>query len=232
MDVLREYVLAYDDLLGEFDPTTGDRDDLDDVMEYLAEIALTTPQADGVIAQQAFGLWVLERFGDVPAGPAPVNRWQLRKDGDDAGRRLYERHYSADKKKRRRKPSKLFVGPGEKLVLLTAAGDALFAWRVERYRYDGMYGVNCTVFRNESDVLSSQLVLEAEAWARWRWPHLARLFTYVSAPHVRSANPGYCFKMAGWRKVGDGKEGKVVLEKVEVPFVWLFPKGSEDERTG
>jgi len=32
MDLLREYMLAYDDLLGEFDPVAGDPDDLDDVM--------------------------------------------------------------------------------------------------------------------------------------------------------------------------------------------------------
>jgi hypothetical protein len=33
------------------------------------------------------------------------------------------------------------------------------------------------------------------------------------ARKIRSSNPGYCFKRAGWRKVGMSKSGLILLEK-------------------
>ncbi len=41
---------------------------------------------------------------------------------------LYERHYSCYNYKDKRK-RKLFVGPGEKVVLRTKGADALFVWQ-------------------------------------------------------------------------------------------------------
>lgn len=38
-----------------------------------------------------------------------------------------------------------------------------------------------------------------------------RLFTYVEPGKIRSTNPGYCFKKAGWRACGRNKTGKLVL---------------------
>lgn len=62
---------------------------------------------------------------DIPT-PSPI--WWITKDGDDYCRELFDRHYS-----RRRyadgRESKLFVGPGEKLVLRTWESDALWVWR-------------------------------------------------------------------------------------------------------
>lgn len=74
--------------------------------------------------------------------------WWLTKDGDIDCIELYERHYSAYQYKDGRK-RKLFVGPGEKVVLRTASGDAMFVWR--KFIDDsGQDGINCAVFRNES----------------------------------------------------------------------------------
>jgi hypothetical protein len=42
----------------------------------------------------------------------------------------------------------------------------------------GQRGVNCAVFRNESSVLSSELIREACGLAWTRWPG-ERLYTYV-----------------------------------------------------
>lgn len=115
---------------------------------------------------------------------------------------LYFRHYSS--RKGGRKPSTYthgFVGQGEDMTLLTERCDALFAWvRQTVPRMDGQVGVNCTVFRNESPILSSLLIEEAVQLAWLRWPG-ARLFTYVNPSAIRSSNPGYCFLRAGFCRV-------------------------------
>ena len=62
---------------------------------------------------------------------------------------------------------------------------------------DRQQGVNCAVFRNEGLLLSSDLIKQADEMAWERWPG-ERHYTYVNPRKVRSANPGYCFKKAGW----------------------------------
>lgn len=137
--------------------------------------------------------------------------WMEIKDGNAHGRELFGRHYSKHHYKDGRKP-KLFVGPGEKLVLITPACDALFAWR-KFIDASGQTGINCSVFRNESKQLSSMLILEAEKWALSKWGS-SRLYTYVNAKKIKSANPGYCFKVAGWNQCGITKTHKlIILEK-------------------
>lgn len=142
--------------------------------------------------------------------------WQIVKDGHPAALALFRRHYSA---RQDRNPAKLFVGPGEKLVLILPGGDALFAWRLSRWRQDGQTGIECTVFRNESPFLSSALIRQAVDIALSRWPTAHRLFTYVDPAKVRSRNPGYCFECAGWRKVGRSQGGLLLFEVL--PLNWL-----------
>lgn len=142
-----------------------------------------------------------------------TEHWHLSKDGDPVGMELYLRHYSAAK---RPKDSTLrqFVGPGEHVVLLTEDGCALFVWRKAILdTIPKQEGVNCAVFRNESPLLSSMLILEAERVAWCRWPG-ERLFTFVNPAAIRSTNPGACFLAAGWRKCGRTKGGLQILEKV------------------
>jgi hypothetical protein len=139
-----------------------------------------------------------------------MGRWFEIKDGDPRGKILYDRHYSRKRYVGYRKTS-LFVGPGEKMVLLTVSADALFVWKLEKYRNDEQTGVNCSIFRNEGDVLSSELIKEAVDLAWRRWPN-TRLFTFVRANKIKSSNPGFCFQMAGWRKCGTTKGGLVILE--------------------
>jgi hypothetical protein len=137
--------------------------------------------------------------------------WLSVKDGDDRARALYLRHYSARHYKDGRKRS-LFVGPGEKMVLMTANCDALFIWR--KFIDDSVpiqSGVNCAIFRNESQRQSSDLIHLACDIAWQRWPG-ERLYTYVNARRIRSSNPGYCFLKAGWRRCGQTKGRLVVLE--------------------
>lgn len=129
---------------------------------------------------------------------------------------LYRRHYSFKKGARwRRRGNTNVTGSGETMVLLTPECDALFIWLhnvVERL--DKQDGVNCAVFRNEGDVLSSELIREADALAWARWPTYARHFTYVDPGEVRrKRDPGRCFRKAGWSVCGTSATGKVILER-------------------
>jgi len=138
--------------------------------------------------------------------------WFLTKDGDKSCLELYERHYSAYHYKDGRRRSQ-FVGPGQTIVLRTAAADALFVWR--KFIDDAkpkQDGVNCAIFRNESPHLSSELVRQADAIADHCWPG-ERHYTYVRAEAVRSRNPGFCFLKAGWRRCGKTQGGLLIFER-------------------
>lgn len=139
--------------------------------------------------------------------------WIEVKDGNGVARKLFDRHYSRYFYKDGRKP-KPFVGPGEKMVLMTSDQSALFVWR-KFQSGDGQEGINCAIFRNEGPLLSSYLILEAEKRAYERWGN-QRLYTYINAEKIKSANPGYCFKKAGWKVCGKTKVHKlVIMEKVK-----------------
>ncbi len=147
--------------------------------------------------------------------PLTDGHWIEVKDGDPRGRDLYRRHYSYRQYKDGRNP-RLFVGPGEKMVLLTLLCDALFVWRKFR-SMDGQDGISCAVFRNESPVLSSVLIADACELAWRRWPG-QRLYTYVNDTKIRSTNPGCCFLKAGWRRCGrtSGRSGRGALSILEL----------------
>ena len=140
------------------------------------------------------------------------NIWMQTKDGDSCAKAIFDRHYSKHFYKDGRDPS-LFVGPGEKLVLVIPDYSALFVWR-KFQSDDNQEGVNCSVFRNESVYLSSWLILQAEEWAWFRWPG-ERLYTYIAPKKIKSSNPGFCYLKAGWRKCGITKVHKhIIMEKL------------------
>lgn len=134
-----------------------------------------------------------------------LNRWYPIKDGNEAAYALMSRHYSfnayADGRRQNlSNPNRhLFIGPGEKLPLMTSDSMALFVWK-KFIDGSGQEGINCAVFRNEGPHLSSELILEAELLAWQRWPG-ERFYTYVNPASVASKNPGYCFRQAGWRRL-------------------------------
>jgi hypothetical protein len=122
---------------------------------------------------------------------------------------IFKRHYTARKVRK----IEQFIGPGEKMALLTQDARAIFAWR--KFISDaGEVGVNCAVFRNEGCTLarSSELILAAKelAWERWAGE---RLYTYVDAFEVRhKRDPGRCFIRAGFVQCGKTKDGKLIFE--------------------
>ena len=137
--------------------------------------------------------------------------WIPVKDGDNTVRHVFDNHYSRRHYRDGRSP-KLFVGPGEKMVLRTVNADAIFIWR-KFISLDDQTGINCAVFRNEGKIRSSDLILAAEQKAIERWPDENRFYTYVNSRKIKSTNPGFCFIMAGWHKVGLTKSGLVILAK-------------------
>ncbi|MGH9540907.1 MAG: hypothetical protein ACRD2H_03365 [Terriglobales bacterium] len=137
--------------------------------------------------------------------------WVEVRDGNASGRSLFRRHYSYRPYRDGRDPA-LFVGPGEKMVPLTPDARALLAWR-KFLSGDGQMGVNCSVFRNEGTQRSSDLIRDAMRLAWARWPQ-ERLYTYVDPARVRSANPGYCFLCAGWRRCGTTKCRRLAILEV------------------
>lgn len=141
--------------------------------------------------------------------------WLPSHRADPRGLALYKRHYSYKKNARQRGRYSLdFVGNGENMVLLTEACDALFVWLLQKHRLDNQRGVSCSVFRNEGDYLSSEMIREADDLAWKHWPDELRHWTYVDPNEVASPNPGYCFIKAGWRRCGVSANGKLIFEIV------------------
>lgn len=137
--------------------------------------------------------------------------WIEVKDGNDTGRAIFDGHYSRRHYKDGRKPI-LYVGPGEKMVLISPDALALFIWR-KFISDDGQQGVSCAVFRNEGAGLSSELIRAAEFLAWERWPG-ERLYTYIDPNKTRhKRDPGRCFLKAGWKHFGYSKKGLRILEK-------------------
>jgi hypothetical protein len=121
---------------------------------------------------------------------------------------LAARHYT------RAKVGRKIGGPARSLLLRDPVGSILFLWQwaKDNTRRDGQDGFNCVMFRNESSVLSSQIILDAEQEVQKLWGS-NRCFTYVDASKIKSTNPGYCFQNAGWKRIGKSASGKYLLEK-------------------
>lgn len=144
----------------------------------------------------------------TPEGYADVGltHWWLAVSGkfDRVGASLADKHYS------RRKPgSPQFMPPGQTIVLIGHDMRAVWGWWRPHpssgiVAMNGLDGWTCTIFRNEGDMLSSELVLDAElaiaALGHNCGP--SGLLTYVCIREVQSPNPGYCFQRAGWQRIG------------------------------
>src|SRR2546423_1924917 len=68
---------------------------------------------------------------------------------------LADRHYS-----RQKRGTNQFMPNGKVLVLRDSKGLIVFGWLWQDYRLDGQAGFNCSIFRNESDRVSSEVILE------------------------------------------------------------------------
>ena len=135
---------------------------------------------------------------------------------DQEMRVLADRHYS-----RRTIGARQFLYSGRKLVIRNPEGTLLFAWLYPdvAMRLDNQSGYNCAIFRNQSNLLSSEVILKCEKMATEKWgPN--RFYTYVNPSKIKSGNPGYCFKCAGWKKIGISKRGLHLLAKENPAMDW------------
>lgn len=126
---------------------------------------------------------------------------------------MADRHYS-----RQTIGAPQFVPPGRCLVLKTRALDAYWvtSWPFAEYVKHAWAGAwMCSAFRNEGANLSSELIREAVACTRAAYgdaPDLG-MVTFVDQSKTRQKrDPGYCFLMAGFKRVGKTKGGLIALQ--------------------
>ena len=126
-----------------------------------------------------------------------VGIWQIRSKRDRAALALFDRHYSCQTH-----PPGEVGPPGRKLVLVTPDERAMWCshWPYAHLTMDGLDAFRCSAFRNEGAGLASDLIVEAMAQTIESWgdPPADGWVTWIDTREVASANPGYCFKQAGW----------------------------------
>ena len=144
--------------------------------------------------------------------------WTVSHKYDKHGAALADGHYS-----RRTPGSPQFMPPGETLVLMLSG--AVFGWwrphpRSGLRAMNGLDGWTCTIFRNTTTLLSSELILHAETALvdyQENDPDCGGpcgpdgMLTYVHDRKVRSTNPGWCFQCAGWTRRGRSADGRKTL---------------------
>lgn len=129
--------------------------------------------------------------------------WQESYRADPRGAALADRHYS-----RQKVGAKQFVPPGRCVVLLAEAADAVWvtSWPYAEYvKHDWGGAWICSLFRNESRTLSSQLILSAIVATRNVWPNVPDLGMITFIDEVKTQRrrskrhlPGHCYRMAGF----------------------------------
>lgn len=140
-------------------------------------------------------------------------RWWISHRADPRALPLADRHYN-----RQKVGSPQFVPPGRCIVLLTENADALWvsSWPLAEYTKHAWGGAwICSCFRNESQILSSELIREAVAATRHIWSEAPDIgmVTFVNRDKVRRKRDfGRCYRKAGWRVCGETQGGLLALQ--------------------
>ena len=139
--------------------------------------------------------------------------WHCSHRADKRALPLADAHYN------RQKPgTPQFAPPGRCLVFLTKKPDALWitSWPFAQYvkhAWAGAWINSC--FRNESDILSSELIRQAVSATRHKWPEVPEfgLVTFVDAKKVRKKRDfGRCYIRAGFKPCGKTKGGLLAFQ--------------------
>lgn len=125
---------------------------------------------------------------------------------------LADRHYN-----RQNRLSPQFVPPGKCLVLSTENANAFWVTSAPiaafvKHAWPG-YWV-CSAFRNESDILSSNLILDALSCSRFYLPppDALAMVTFIDPRYVRRKRDyGRCYRKAGFAPCGETKSGLIAL---------------------
>lgn len=141
-----------------------------------------------------------------------LRHWYLVSPVDVRARLLADRHYS-----RQTPGAREWIGPGNKIALIVPNwdGTAAAVWASQRpapncgldVRSDGFEYWNNVIFRNESNVKSSELIREAVAITKYFWGDLLPangFHTFVDPRYVKGVKVhgetvyGWCFIKAGF----------------------------------
>jgi hypothetical protein len=136
---------------------------------------------------------------------------------------IADRHYNRGKI-----GSAQFVPPGRCFVL-RHDDDALWttSWPFAEYVLHAWAGawVN-SMFRNESERLSSELILEAVAHTRAHWPDVPELgmISFVDGNKIRhKRDPGRCYRKAGFDHVGFTRGGLYAFQLLPADMPEAIP---------
>lgn len=138
--------------------------------------------------------------------------WEESHRADQAARIIADRHYN------RQKPgTPQFVPPGRCLVLRAPHSFWVTSWPYAEYvKHEWAGAWVCSAFRREGgDVLASDMIRQAVAVTRWKWPVVPELgmVTFCDPTKVRhKRDVGRCFLKAGFARVGETKGGLVALQ--------------------
>lgn len=139
--------------------------------------------------------------------------WRLSHRADATVRPIADRHYN-----RQKIGAPQFVPPGRCLVLGAIEGTALWvtSWPFAEYvkhRWPGAW--ICSCFRRESGPRASDMIREAIACTRWKWPTIPELgmVTFLDRRHVKPIKRrgkeiwGYTWLLAGFEPDGETEGG-------------------------
>jgi hypothetical protein len=138
--------------------------------------------------------------------------WRLSDRFDPAAVEIADRHYN-----RQKVGSPQFVPPGRCLVLLADRALWVTSWpyaEFVRHAWAGAW-VN-SLFRNEGEGLSSDLIAHAVALTRAQWePPERGIVSFVDAEKTRhKRDPGRCYRKAGWKHVGFTAGGLLAFQQL------------------
>jgi len=156
-----------------------------------------------------------------------IQPWRKITKFDPRAAKLADGHYS-----RRTVGSPQFMPPGQTLILMTEDESAVWGWWRPHpssgiVTWNKLDGWTCTIFRNTGHWLSSELVIYAERALVDSGLGCGPdgLITYVWDRKVASTNPGYCYKLAGWRRRGRSADGKKTLLLKPWAEAGVMPEG-------
>jgi len=143
-----------------------------------------------------------------------MNNWVRVKQSNLDACALADRHYS-----RQKIGSNKFMPPGRQIILLSADKTAVWgsSWPYPQYVMRGFLknAWVCTIFRNESKILSSELIKLAIVTTQSIWQDIPSdgFITFVDKTKVKSKkNFGYCFLKAGFKEVGETSKGLLIFQ--------------------
>lgn len=150
---------------------------------------------------------------------------------------LMDRHYS-----RQTIGSPHVVKPSYKhIVLKTLDGKACWIGVWQKHRKDIVGPAwECQAFRNEGacdpitkkPLLASDMIRHAikAMISEWGYDNMpaTEIITYVDQAKIKSKNPGYSYKRAGFTEIGKSKKGLILLKSNLIEYLELLPPEEQE----